>query len=84
MDANVHHLLTLEFHSLTNFIPFYQLDVDIVGSFLKIVGGKEFLIVGIDHFTKWIEVKALVFITACRVKDFFWNDIIIRFKNVNY
>lgn len=84
MDANVHHLPTPEFHSLTNLIPFYQWDVDIVGSFLKVVGGKEFLIVGIDHFTKWVEVKALVFITACKVKDFFWNDIITQFKSVNY
>ena len=39
----------------------------------------KFLIVGIDYFTKWVEVKALVIITEKNVRSFVWRSIICRF-----
>lgn len=37
------------------------------------------MVVVIDHFTRWIEVKALASITSKKAKDFFYDDIIYRF-----
>lgn len=80
LHANTHHLPMIEFHSMSNRIPFYQWGMDLVGHFPKAVGGKEFLIVAIDHFTKWVEAKQLASITARKVKDFFYDTIITRFR----
>lgn len=33
--------------------------IDLLGPFPKATGGKDHLEVAIDHFTRWIEVKAL-------------------------
>lgn len=53
--------------------------MDLVGPFLKARGGKEYLVVAIDYFTRRIEVKALCSITSKQVQDFFWKDIIYRY-----
>lgn len=79
LQANVHRLPTVEFHSISNPIPFYQWGMDIFGPFLKARGNKVFLIIAIDHFSKWVEVKALASITEQIVKIFFWNEVITRF-----
>nr|GEW20822.1 reverse transcriptase domain-containing protein [Tanacetum cinerariifolium] len=42
-------------------------------------GGLKFLIVAIDYFTKWIEVKAMATITGNQVKRFVWDNIVCRF-----
>ncbi|GKE75117.1 reverse transcriptase domain-containing protein, partial [Tanacetum coccineum] len=39
----------------------------------------KFLIVAIDYFTKWIEVKAVVTISGDQVKKFVWDNIVCRF-----
>ncbi|GKB19018.1 reverse transcriptase domain-containing protein [Tanacetum coccineum] len=39
----------------------------------------KFLIVAMDYFTKWIEVKAVATITGTQVKKFVWDNIICRF-----
>ena len=39
----------------------------------------KFLIVGIDYFTKWVEVEALATITENNVRSFVWRSIICRF-----
>ncbi|XP_050211411.1 uncharacterized protein LOC126661601 [Mercurialis annua] len=40
---------------------------------------KKFLIMAVDHFTKWIEVEAVSTITEARIRDFFWRQIVCRF-----
>ncbi|XP_055960363.1 uncharacterized protein LOC126668480 [Mercurialis annua] len=40
---------------------------------------KKFLIVAVDHFTKWLEVEAVSTITEARIRDFFWRQIVCRF-----
>lgn len=51
----------------------------LIGPFPKDVGGKNHLVVAIDHFTRWIEVKALASITAQKVLSLFYEDNICRF-----
>ena len=39
----------------------------------------KFLVVGIDYFTKWVEVEALATITEKNIRSFIWRCIICRF-----
>ncbi|VFQ86119.1 unnamed protein product, partial [Cuscuta campestris] len=43
------------YHPVSNVIPFARFGVDIIGAFPVAQGGKKFVIVAIDYFTKWIE-----------------------------
>ena len=38
-----------------------------------------FLIVGIDYFTKWVEAEALATIIEKNVRSFVWKNIIYRY-----
>ena len=59
--------------------PFAQWGLDIVGHFLKAVGNKKYLLVGIDYFTKWVEIEPLANIRDVDVKRFIQKNIITRF-----
>lgn len=52
--------------------------MDLLGPFLKREVGKH-LVVAIDYFTRWAEVKALASITSKQVQEFFWEDVICRY-----
>ena len=39
----------------------------------------KFLVIGIDYFTKWVEVEALATITKKNVRSFVWKNIIYRY-----
>ncbi|VFQ66040.1 unnamed protein product [Cuscuta campestris] len=67
------------YHPVSNFIPFARFGVDIIGAFPVAQGGKKFVIVAIDYFTKWIEAEALANITTQQCKKFIWKNIITRF-----
>jgi hypothetical protein len=43
-------------------------------------GNYKFAAVAVDNFTKWVETKALVNITASTIQKFFWQNIICRFR----
>ena len=60
--------------------PFAQWGLDIVGHFLRAIGNRKFIIVATDHFTKWVEAKALANIRDVDVKKFIWKNIITRFE----
>nr|KYP39792.1 hypothetical protein KK1_038884 [Cajanus cajan] len=53
--------------------------MDILGPFPPGKGQVKFLVVAVDHFTKWIEAEALTTITANNVQKFFWKNVITRF-----
>jgi hypothetical protein len=53
--------------------------MDILGPFTAASGGRKFLIVAVDYFTKWIEAEPTKSITAKRMKDFIWKNIVTRF-----
>ena len=38
-----------------------------------------FRVVGIDYFTKWVEVEALATITEKNMRNFVWRNIIYRY-----
>ncbi|VFQ74019.1 unnamed protein product [Cuscuta campestris] len=52
------------YHPVSNVIPFARFGVDIIGAFPVAQGGKKFVIVAIDYFTKWIEAEAMASITT--------------------
>ena len=64
---------------MTTLWPFAQWRLDIMGPFLTIVRQLKFLVVGIDYFTKWVEVKALATITEKNIRNFVWRNIICRY-----
>ena len=59
--------------------PFAQWGLDIVGPFPKAPRNKRWLLVGINYFTKWVEVKPLANIRDMDAKMFVWKNIITRF-----
>ena len=59
--------------------PFAQWGLDIMGPFPIEVRQLKFQVVGIDYFTKWVEVKALTTIIEKNVRSFVWRCIICRF-----
>ena len=59
--------------------PFAQWGLDIMGPFPTAVRQLKFLVVGIDYFTKWVEVEALATITEKNIRRFVWRCIICKF-----
>ncbi|GKV44764.1 hypothetical protein SLEP1_g51920 [Rubroshorea leprosula] len=67
---------------LTNLVapwPFAQWGLDLLGPFMKGVGGVTHLIVGVDYFTKWVEARPLSSLTSKKVEDFVFSSIICRY-----
>ncbi|NP_063998.1 orf764 (mitochondrion) [Beta vulgaris subsp. vulgaris] len=64
---------------ILNPIPFAQWGMDILGPFTTASGGRKYLIVAVDYFTKWIEAEPTKFIKARQVRSFIWKNIITRF-----
>ena len=60
--------------------PFAQWGLDIVGPFPKALGNKNYLLVGTDYFTKWVEAELLANIRDVDVKRFIWKNIVTRFR----
>ena len=59
--------------------PFAQWGLDIMGPFSTAMRQQKFLVVGINYFTKWVEVEALVIITEKNIRSFVWRNIICRY-----
>ena len=59
--------------------PFFMWGMDLVGPLPKCSGQKQFLIVAIDYFTKWVEAKPLARIREIEVIHFFMEYIVFRF-----
>ncbi|XP_012853665.1 PREDICTED: uncharacterized protein LOC105973192 [Erythranthe guttata] len=59
--------------------PFAQWGIDLVGHFPQTTGGKKFLTVALDYFTKWVEAEALSKISEDEVMHFIWKNICCRF-----
>ncbi|VFQ93912.1 unnamed protein product [Cuscuta campestris] len=63
----------------SNVLPFARFGIDIMGAFLVAQGGKKFVMVAIDYFTKWVEAEAMATITVRQCEKFVWKNIITRF-----
>lgn len=70
---------TSELKYIYNPFPFAQWVMDLLGPFKTAAGGKNFLIVSIDYFNKWIDAESLATITSRKVEKFIWQNIITRF-----
>ncbi|GKA45394.1 reverse transcriptase domain-containing protein [Tanacetum coccineum] len=64
---------------ITSMWPFYKWGIDITGPFLEGPGKVKFLIVAIDYFMKWIDVKPVATITGNHIKKFVWDNIVYKF-----
>ncbi|KAI5317943.1 hypothetical protein L3X38_037650 [Prunus dulcis] len=53
--------------------------MDIVGPLSTAVGGKKFVLLATDYFTKWVEAEAYKTVTQTDVVRFVWRNIFCRF-----
>ncbi|KAL0402038.1 UNVERIFIED_CONTAM: hypothetical protein Slati_4233700 [Sesamum latifolium] len=60
--------------------PFDMWGMDIVGKLPWAMGQREYLIVAVDYFTKWVEAEPLAKIEEREVMKFIWQNIICRFS----
>ncbi|XP_074351758.1 uncharacterized protein LOC141690899 [Apium graveolens] len=65
--------------SISILIHFAMWGMDILGPFPLASGNRNFIVVAIEYFTKWIEAKALAKITTKKMAQFFWENVICRF-----
>ena len=77
---NISHLLVKELHNIKASWPFATWGVYIVGPFPPAKGQVKFLLVGIDHFTKWIEAKLVAVVSTTNVKRLIWKNIVCKFE----
>ena len=68
--SNIIRQLSEELTLMTAPWLFAQWGLDIIGSFPIAVRQLKFLIVGIDYFTKWVEVEALTTIMERTMRSF--------------
>ena len=68
-----------ELTPMTAFWPFAQWGLDIMGPFPTTLRQLKFLVVGIDHFTKWVEAESLATIMEKSICTFVWRNIICRY-----
>ncbi|XP_057808857.1 uncharacterized protein LOC131023330 [Salvia miltiorrhiza] len=59
--------------------PFDKWGIDIVGKLPTAPGGKCFLIVAVDYFSKLVEAKAVSKIDECTIERFLWRNICCRY-----
>lgn len=50
-----------------------------MGPFPMVMCQLKFLVVGIDYFTKWVEVKPLATIKEKNICGFIWKNIVCHF-----
>ena len=58
--------------------PFYQVGIDVMGPLPITMTGKRYIVVAVDHFTKWIEARALEEADAQSIISFIYDDVICR------
>ena len=75
----LHHTRPEELHSIISPWSFAIWGMDIIGPFSPGKGQTKFLLVGVDYFTKWIEVEPLASISAKNMQNFVWKSIVCRF-----
>ncbi|GJR02450.1 reverse transcriptase domain-containing protein [Tanacetum coccineum] len=81
--APVPRFLKTRLTSVMSLWPFYQWGLDILGPFLEGLGKLKFIIVAIDYFTKWMEVKPLAKNTSKEARKFVLENIICRYVDFN-
>jgi Integrase zinc binding domain/Integrase core domain len=58
--------------------PFYQVGIDVMGPMPTTSTGNRYIVLAIDHFTKWIEARALETADAQNIAVFIHDEILSR------
>ncbi|KAL0281762.1 UNVERIFIED_CONTAM: hypothetical protein Sradi_7289300 [Sesamum radiatum] len=53
--------------------------MDLIGKLPRATGQREYLIVAVDYFSKWVEAEPLSKISEKEIIKFVWRNIICRF-----
>ncbi|KAJ3689590.1 hypothetical protein LUZ61_018754 [Rhynchospora tenuis] len=77
--ARIDHKPPNKLKPITSPWPFDIWGMDILGPFPQAKGNLKFIVVAVEYFTKWIEVKALSLITSQKITDFLEHHIVYRF-----
>ena len=78
--GNLSHQKPKNIHYILSPWPFVKWGMDIIRPFTPGKGQCKFLLIGVDYFTKWIEVEPLTAITARNIQNFVWKNIVCRFR----
>jgi transposase InsO family protein len=78
--ANQQNFPFMPVHLIPPSWPLQRWGMDLVGPQRTAQGNCKFAVVAMDYFTKWVEAKALVNITAPTIHKFFWENIVCRFR----
>jgi hypothetical protein len=65
---------------ITPLWPLQRWGIDIVGPLTTARGNYMYVVVIVEYFTKWIEVKSPVNIATAGLKRFYWQNIICHFR----
>lgn len=77
--GNIPHQPAEPMHPIISPWPFMKWGMDIVGKLPKAPGGKVFMLVMTDYFSKWIEAEAFVQVREKEVVSFIKRNILTRF-----
>ena len=64
--------------------PFLGWSIDAAGPFPPDADGNRYLLVAVDPFSKWVEMRAVPSLHSWRVADFLYDDIISRWGKPQY
>ena len=59
-------------------IPFFQFGIDVMGPLPNTMQDHRYIVIAVDHFTKWTEAKTLTEINGQNIAAFIYKDIICR------
>ncbi|KAL0449302.1 UNVERIFIED_CONTAM: Retrovirus-related Pol polyprotein from transposon gypsy [Sesamum latifolium] len=71
--ANIMHVPAAPMQPIPNPCPFDQWGMDLIEKLPRATGQKEYLIVVVDYFSKWVEAKPLSKISEKEVIKFVWE-----------
>ena len=78
--GDVSHLPSTELQGMTSPWPFAAWGIDIIGEIrLKASNGHRYIIVAIDYFSKWVEVKSYATIGSKQMARFIKKNIICKY-----
>jgi transposase InsO family protein len=59
-------------------IPFFQFGIDVMGPLPNTLQDHRYIVIAVDHFTKWVEAKALSEINGQNIAAFIYKEVICR------
>ena len=77
--APLKHRPAEELHSNITPWPFAKWGLDIVGELPRSLGGKMYVLLATDYFTKWVEAEAYTTVNKADTINFIWKNIICRY-----